>query len=356
MFGVLVFFLFSVIWILSIAGISINWLVLSHYLLANFWIYFPIFVVVLLFCYFVPFYHWFVALFSGAHIGMIELIVMRIRRVSVGLIVDSYITAIKAGLKITSNDLETHFLAGGDVRKVVRALISAEKAGIKLSFNNAAAIDLAGRNVFEAVQISVNPKVIDTPPVSAVTRNGIELIIKARVTVRANIQQLVGGAGDDTILARVGEGIITAVGLAQNHEEVLADPNKISRLVYDKGLGSGTAFDILSIDIADVDVAENIGAKLQIDQANADLKVAEAKAEERRSMAVAIEQEMKAKNQEAKVKVTLAEAKIPEAMAEALQKGNMGFFDFYKMKNLEADTNMRNSISVSDFLNKQKSK
>ena len=317
MFGVLVFFLFSVIWILSVAGISINWLVLSHYLLANFWIYFPIFVVVLLFCYFVPFYHWFVALFSGAHIGMIELIVMRIRRVSVGLIVDSYITAIKAGLKITSNDLETHFLAGGDVRKVVRALISAEKAGIKLSFNNAAAIDLAGRNVFEAVQISVNPKVIDTPPVSAVTRNGIELIIKARVTVRANIQQLVGGAGEDTILARVGEGIITAVGLAQNHEEVLADPNKISRLVYDKGLGSGTAFDILSIDIADVDVAENIGAKLQIDQANAD---------------------------------------IPEAMAEALQKGNMGFFDFYKMKNLEADTNMRNSISVSDFLNKQKSK
>ena len=313
-----------------------------------------IFILTLAFFHFVPVYNWFVALFSGAHIGIIDLIIMRIRRVPVSLIVDSYITAIKAGIKISSSDLETHFLAGGDVKKVVRALISAEKAGINLSFNNAAAIDLAGRNVFEAVQISVNPKVIDTPQVSAVTRNGIELVIVARVTVRANIQQLVGGAGEDTILARVGEGIITAVGLAKNHEEVLADPNKISRLVLEKGLEKGTAFNILSIDIADVDVAENIGAKLQIDQANADLKVSEAKAEAKRAMAIAVKEEMKAEEQKARVEVVLAEKEIPLAYAKALEKGNLGISEYLKIKNIESDTKMRSSISKSDFFKSSK--
>lgn len=352
MFGILFFFFFSIIWILGAAGFTINWIFIANHLLMNLWIYIPVFIVIILFSYFIPFYHWFVALFSGAHIGIINLIVMRIRRVPVGLIVDCYITSVKAGLKLSSNDLETHFLAGGNVKNVVKALISAEKAGIKLHFNTAAAIDLAGRNVFEAVQISVNPKVIDTPLVSAVTKNGIELIIKARVTVRANIQQLVGGAGEDTILARVGEGIITAVGLAKNHEEVLADPNKISRLVYDRGLGYGTAFDILSIDIADVNVGKNIGAELQIDQANADLKVAEAKAEGRRSMAVAQEQENKAEIEKAKVQVTLAKAEVPKAEAEALRNGKIGLYDYYKLKNIESDTNMRNSISTDkDIIN-----
>lgn len=313
-----------------------------------------LFLLISSFFYFIPIYNWFVALFSGAHIGILDLIIMRIRRVPVDLIVDSYITAVKAGIKISSSDLETHFLAGGDVKKVVRALISAEKAGILLPFNNAAAIDLAGRNVFEAVQISVNPKVIDTPEVSAVTRNGIELIIVARVTVRANIQQLVGGAGEDTILARVGEGIITAVGLAANHEEVLADPNKISRLVLEKGLEKGTAFNILSIDIADVDVAENIGAKLQIDQANADLKVSEAKAEAKRAMAIAVKEEMKAEEQKARVEVVLAEKEIPLAYAKALEKGNIGISEYLKIKNIESDTKMRSSISKSDFFKSSK--
>ena len=303
---------------------------------------------------FVPVYQWLISIFSGAHIGLTSLIVMRIRRVPVDLIVDSYITAIKAGLTVKSEELETHYLAGGNVKRVVMALISAEKAGIKLSFNNAAAIDLAGRNVFEAVQISVNPKVIDTPPVSAVTRNGIELIIKARVTVRANIQQLVGGAGEDTILARVGEGIITAVGLAENHEEVLADPNKISRLVLSKGLGTGTAFDILSIDISDVTVGENIGAQLQIDQANADLKVAESKAEGRRSMAIAVLEEKKAAEQDARVQVVLAEKEVPLAVAEALRNGNLGIYDYEKLKNIQSDTKMRSSISTSDFFKSSK--
>lgn len=309
-----------------------------------------VFLIILCIFYFIPIYQWLVATFSGAHIGLMSLILMRIRRVPVNLIVDSYITAVKAGLKLSSSDLETHFLAGGDVKKVVKALISAEKAGIDLSFNNAAAIDLAGRNVFEAVQISVNPKVIDTPEVSAVTRNGIELIIIARVTVRANIKQLVGGAGEDTILARVGEGIITAVGLAANHEEVLSDPNKISRLVLEKGLGTGTAFNILSIDIADVSVAENIGAKLQIDQANADLKVSEAKAESRRAMAIAVREEKKALEQEARVEVVKAEMEVPLALAESLRKNNMSAMDFLNMKNLESDTKMRSAIAKSDFL------
>ena len=354
MLSIVITFLFFIVWVFALVGTQINVFFAINHFMEYMFIYVPILIGLLLCCYVIPFYHWFVALFSGARIGLISLIVMRIRRVPVGLVVDSYITAVKAGLNVTSSELETHYLAGGDVRRVVRALISAEKAGIKLSFNNAAAIDLAGRNVFEAVQISVNPKVIDTPPVSAVTSNGIELLIKARVTVRANIQQLVGGAGEETILARVGEGIITAVGLTGNHEEVLADPNRISRLVYDKGLGAGTAFDILSIDIADVNVGENIGAKLKIDQASADLKVAEAKAEEKRAMAVALEQEMIAENQKARVKVTLAEAKVPEAMAEAMINGKMGVFDYYRMQNIQSDTRMRNNISLdSDTDNKE---
>ena len=229
---------------------------------------------------------------------------------------------------------------------MIRALISADKANIRLSFKQATAIDLAGRDVFEAVQISVNPKVIDTPSVSAVAVDGIQLIAKARVTVRANIQQLVGGAGEDTILARVGEGIVTSIGSAISHKEVLANPDQISQLVLDRGLDSGTAFKILSIDIADVDVGDNIGAKLQIDQANADLRVAEAKAEERRAMAVAVEQEMKAKSQEARAQVILAEADVPKAMAAALQQGKLGVMDYYRMQNIKADTGMRTAISA----------
>ncbi len=255
------------------------------------------------------------------------------------------ITATKAGLEVTTTDLETHYLAGGNVPNVIRALISADKANIKLDFKQATAIDLAGRDVFEAVQISVNPKVITTPKVAAVAADGIQLIAIARVTVRANIQQLVGGAGEDTILARVGEGIVTSIGSAATHKDVLENPDNISKLVLARGLDAGTAFEILSIDIADVDVGANIGAKLQTDQASADLKVAEAKAEERRAMAVALEQEMKAKAQEARAKVIEAEAEVPLAMAEAFRSGNLGIMDYYKMKNIEADTGMRESIS-----------
>jgi uncharacterized protein YqfA (UPF0365 family) len=247
-----------------------------------------------------------------------------------------------------SSDLETHYLAGGDVPLVIKALISAEKANINLTFRQATAIDLAGRDVFEAVQISVNPKVINTPSVAAVAADGIQLIAKARVTIRANIQQLVGGAGEETILARVGEGIVTSVGSAASHKEVLQDPDKISKLVLGRGLDAGTAFEILSIDIADVDVGTNIGAKLQTDQAAADLRVAEAKAEERRAMAVALEQEMTAKAQEARAKVIEAEAAIPMAIAEAFKKGQLGIMDYYKFQNIEADTDMRNSIAGSD--------
>ncbi|MEQ8807493.1 MAG: flotillin-like protein FloA, partial [Imperialibacter sp.] len=251
--------------------------------------------------------------------------------------------------------LETHYLAGGNVPQVIRALISADKANINLSFKQATAIDLAGRDVFEAVQISVNPKVINTPSVAAVAADGIQLVAKARVTVRANIQQLVGGAGEDTILARVGEGIVTSIGSAATHKAVLENPDKISKLVLARGLDAGTAFEILSIDIADVDVGANIGAKLQTDQASADLKVAEAKAEERRAMAVALEQEMKAKAQEARAKVIEAEAEVPKAMAEAFRSGNMGIMDYYKMQNVKADTEMRESISGSGS-SKSKSK
>ncbi len=298
-----------------------------------------------IFLYFVPVNLWITAQFSNVRVGLLELVFMRIRKVPPSIVVNSLITATKAGLKLTTSELETHYLAGGHVPSVIKALISAEKANIALDFNQAAAIDLAGRDVFEAVQISVNPKVITTPRVAAVASDGIQLIAVARVTVRANIAQLVGGAGEDTILARVGEGIVTSIGSALTHKEVLENPDKISKLVLSRGLDAGTAFEILSIDIADVDVGKNIGADLQTDQAAADLKVAEAKAEERRAMAVAAEQEMKAKAQEARAKVIMEEAEIPKAIADAFRNGNLGIMDYYKMENIQADTEMRESIS-----------
>ncbi|MEO9475143.1 MAG: flotillin-like protein FloA [Cyclobacteriaceae bacterium] len=309
--------------------------------------------------YFIPVNLWITAQFSGVRVGLFELMFMRIRKVPPSIIVNSLITATKAGLevsesvndetkrKLKTSDLETHYLAGGNVPQVIRALISADKANINLTFRQATAIDLAGRDVFEAVQISVNPKVINTPSVAAVAADGIQLVAKARVTVRANIQQLVGGAGEDTILARVGEGIVTSIGSAGSHKDVLENPDKISKLVLQRGLDAGTAFEILSIDIADVDVGANIGAKLQTDQASADLKVAEAKAEERRAMAVAEEQEMVAKAQDARAKVILAEAEIPKALAEAFRSGNLGVMDYYKFQNIQADTDMRESIAGS---------
>jgi len=305
------------------------------------------FIFLLLILYFVPLGLWITAIFADVKVTIGELIGMRIRKVPPSVIVNSLITANKAGLKLTTSDLETHFLAGGNVPNVIRALISADKANINLSFKQATAIDLAGRDVFEAVQISVNPKVINTPKVAAVAADGIQLIAIARVTVRASIAQLVGGAGEETILARVGEGIVTSIGSAKSHKEVLENPDKISKLVLSRGLDAGTAFEILSIDIADVDVGANIGAKLQIDQATADLKVAEAKAEERRAMAVAHEQEMKAKAQEARAKVIEAEAEIPKSIAAAFMSGNLGVMDYYKMQNVQADTEMRQSISGS---------
>ena len=298
-----------------------------------------------LFMYFVPVGLWITAVFAGVKVTIGELIGMRIRKVPPGVIVNSLITATKAGLQVTTRELETHFLAGGNVPNVIRALISADKANISLSFKQATAIDLAGRDVFEAVQISVNPKVITTPKVAAVAADGIQLIAIARVTVRASIAQLVGGAGEDTILARVGEGIVTSIGSAKSHKEVLENPDKISKVVLSRGLDAGTAFEILSIDIADVDVGANIGAKLQTDQASADLKVAEAKAEERRAMAVALEQEMKAKAQEARANVIQAEAEIPKAIAQAFVNGNLGVMDYYRMQNIQSDTDMRNTIS-----------
>ena len=298
-----------------------------------------------IFLYFVPVNLWITAQFSNVRVGLLELVFMRIRKVPPSIVVNSLITVTKAGIKVTSNQLETHYLAGGHVPSVIKALISAEKANIALDFNQAAAIDLAGRDVFEAVQISVNPKVITTPRVAAVASDGIQLIAVARVTVRANLAQLVGGAGEDTILARVGEGIVTSIGSALTHKEVLENPDKISKLVLSRGLDAGTAFEILSIDIADVDVGKNIGADLQTDQAAADLKVAEAKAEERRAMAVAVEQEMKAKAQEARARVILQEAEIPKAIADAFRSGNLGVMDYYKMQNIQADTDMRESIS-----------
>lgn len=297
------------------------------------------------FFYILPINLWFTAQLSGVRVSLLNLFLMRLRKVSPSLVVNAMITSTKAGLNLTSNDIETHYLAGGNVNNVIKALISADKANIPLDFKLATAIDLAGRDVFDAVQLSVNPRVINTPPVAAVAKDGIQLIAKARVTVRANINQLVGGAGEETILARVGEGIVTTIGSAVNHKEVLENPDRISKTVLGKGLDSGTAFEILSIDIADIDIGENIGAKLQTDQAEADLKVANARAEERRAMAVASEQEMRSKAQEARAKVIEAEAQLPLAMADAFRSGNLGIMDYYKMQNLKSDTDMRDSIA-----------
>ncbi len=299
-----------------------------------------------IFFYYVPFFLWISARVSGVKISLIQLFLMRIRKVPANIIVRAMIEAHKAGLSdVNRDDLEAHYLAGGNVEKVVHALVSAAKANIDLGFKMATAIDLAGRDVFQAVQMSVNPKVIDTPPVTAVAKDGIQLITKARVTVRANIRQLVGGAGEDTVLARVGEGIVSSIGSSESHKQVLENPDSISKLVLKKGLDSGTAFEILSIDIADIDIGKNIGAMLQMDQAQADKNIAQAKAEERRAMAIALEQEMKAKAQEAKAKVIEAEAEVPKAMAEAFRSGNLGIMDYYKMKNIEADTTMREAIA-----------
>ena len=299
---------------------------------------------VLVFLRFIPLNLWISALASGVHVSIFTLMGMRIRRVPPAKIVGPLIKAEKAGLNMQISKMEAHFLAGGNLDRVITALITARGANIKLDFPEACAIDLAGRDVFEAVQTSVNPKVIDTPPVAAVAKNGIQLIAKARVTVRANIHQLVGGAGEDTILARVGEGIVSSIGSAENHEQVLENPDSISKLVLKKGLDAGTAFEILSIDIADIDVGKNIGATLQIDQANADKNIAQAKAEERRAMAIAAEQEMKAKAQEARAEVIQAEAEVPKALAQALRDGHMGFMDYYKLENLKGDTAMRENI------------
>ena len=297
-----------------------------------------------IFFHYVPFFLWLSAKVSGVRISLIQLFLMRIRNVPPYTIVPAMIEAHKAGLSnITRDELEAHYMAGGHVEKVVHALVSASKANIELSFQMATGIDLAGRDVFEAVQMSVNPKVIDTPPVTAVAKDGIQLIAKARVTVRANIRQLVGGAGEDTILARVGEGIVSSIGSSENHKSVLENPDSISKLVLRKGLDAGTAFEILSIDIADIDIGRNIGASLQIDQANADKNIAQAKAEE-----VALEQEMKAKAEEARANVIQAEAEVPKAMADAFRNGNLGIMDYYRMKNIQADTSMRDSIAHPD--------
>jgi uncharacterized protein YqfA (UPF0365 family) len=295
--------------------------------------------------YFIPVGLWFSALVSGVRISLLQLVLMRWRKIPPTVIVNSMIAATKAGLTVYRDDLEAHFLAGGRLKQVINALISADKANIDLSFKMATAIDLAGRDVFEAVQMSVNPKVITTPKVAAVAKDGIQLIATARVTVRANIKQLVGGAGEETILARVGEGVVSSIGSADSHKRVLENPDIISKAVLAKGLDSGTAFEILSIDIADIDVGKNIGAYLQMDQANADKNIAQAKAEERRAMAVAVEQEMKAKAQDARAKVILAEAEIPLAIAESFRSGNLGVMDYYKFQNIQADTKMRESIS-----------
>jgi len=297
------------------------------------------------FTYFVPIGLWITAIFSGVPIGIGRLIGMRLRKVPPANIIKPLITAQKAGIDVAVSQLEAHYMAGGNVQTVVNALISAQKAHIKLDFDQATAIDLAGRNVFEAVQVSVNPKVISVPPVAAIAKNGIQVVVKCKVTVRANINRLVGGAGEETIVARVGEGIVTTIGSSESHAQVLENPDSISKTVLAKSLDSGTAFEILSIDIADIDVGENIGAKLQAERAEADLKIARAKAEERRAMAIAKEHEMIAMSQEMRAKVIEAEAQLPIAMAEAFRKGNLGIMDYYKMKNIQADTEMRIAIS-----------
>ena len=319
-----------------------------------------LFVIILgitIFLSFVPIGLWISSLAAGVNIGIFNLIGMRLRRVVPSRIVNPLIKARKAGLSVSVNQLEAHHLAGGNVDRVINALIAAQRAEIDLSFERAAAIDLAGRDVLQAVQMSVNPKVIETPIIAAVAKDGIEVKAKARVTVRANIDRLVGGAGEETIIARVGEGIVTTVGSSESHKAVLENPDSISRTVLNKGLDSGTAFEILSIDIADVDVGRNIGAQLQTDQAEADKRIAQAKAEERRAMAVAKEQEMIAAVQEMRAKVVEAEAEVPKAMADALRHGKMGVMDYFNMKNIQADTQMRDSISKSgkaDTLDKDK--
>ncbi|HEY3425914.1 MAG TPA: flotillin-like protein FloA [Negativicutes bacterium] len=311
----------------------------------------PVFILLLfvvgisLFLHFVPLGLWISALAAGVRVGIFTLVGMRLRRVPPARIVLPLIKANKAGLDVNVNQLEAHFLAGGDVDRVVDALIAAHRAEIPLPFERSAAIDLAGRDVLEAVQMSVNPKVIETPVVSAVAKNGIELKVKARVTVRANLDRLVGGAGEATVIARVGEGIITTVGSSVDHKDVLANPDHISRTVLSKGLDAGTAFEILSIDIADVDVGRNIGAELMTDQAEAEKRIAQAKAEERRAMAVANEQEMKAYTQQMQAKVVEAQAEVPHALSVALQEGRMGVMDYYNMNNIMADTQMRETIS-----------
>jgi len=302
---------------------------------------------IIFFFYLLPFGLWISAQAAGVRVNLLQLAFMRIRKVPPAVIVKALVTATKAGLQIKRDDLEAHYLAGGRVVPVINALISADKANIDLDFKTATAIDLAGRDVFEAVQLSVNPKVIHTPPIAAVAKDGIQLIAKARVTVRANIRRLVGGAGEETIIARIGEGVVSSIGSSENHKKVLENPDVISKTVLAKGLDAGTAFEILSIDIADVDVGKNIGAQLQMDQAQADKNIAQAKAEERRAMAIALEQENKARAQEARAKVIEAEAEIPKALAQAFVNGNLGVMDYYKMQNIQSDTQMRESISKS---------
>jgi uncharacterized protein YqfA (UPF0365 family) len=294
---------------------------------------------------FIPLRLWIAALAAGVRVGLVNLIGMRLRRVVPSKVVEPLIKATKAGLNVNVNNLESHYLAGGNVDNVINALIAAQRANIDLGFERAAAIDLAGREVLQAVQMSVNPKVIETPVVAAVAINGIEVKAKARVTVRANIERLVGGAGEETVIARVGEGIVTTIGSSQSHKDVLENPDEISRTILKKGLDSGTAFEILSIDIADVDVGENIGARLQTDQAEADKRIAQAKAEERRAMAAAREQEMRAYVQEMRAKVVEAEAEVPKAMAQALREGKLGVMDYYNLQNIQSDTQMRGAIS-----------
>ena len=300
-----------------------------------------------LFFYLIPLNLWIVARLSGVRVGLLELVLMRIRRIPPGQVVDALINAHNAGITaLSAKDLRTHYLAGGDIAVVVKAMISAHHADLGLAFRQAAAIDLAGRDVFEAVQISVTPKVIDTPSIAAVAKDGIQLTAQARVTVRVKIQKLIGSAGEDTVLARVGEGIVTSIGSAKSHKEVLENPDQISQLVLERGLDKGTAFEILSIDIADIDVEENIGAKLQIDQAKADLQIAEARAAERNALAVAKQQEMKALAEQARAEVIKAEKQVPEAMAEALRKGHLGVMDYHRLQNVQADTRMRAGIAA----------
>lgn len=306
---------------------------------------FAVVVILGIFFRYVPVGLWVTAYFSGTKVTIMDLIGMRLRRVTPSRIVNPLIKATKAGLDLNTNELEAHLLAGGNVNLVIDALIAAQRANIDLDFKQATAIDLAGRNVFEAVQVSVNPKVIETPVIAGVAMDGIEVKAKAKVTVRANIERLVGGAGEETIIARVGEGIVTTVGSAEKHSVVLENPDSISQTILRKGLDSGTAFEILSIDIADVDVGRNIGAALQADQAMADKKIAQAKAEERRSFAVAKEQEMLAEVQRMRAKVIEAESEVPLAIAEAFRKGNLGIMDYYNLKNVESDTHMRQAIA-----------